>query len=113
MNLRCVLCRAQFAGTPEEQVALFNAHPCNKVEQLRRAEIAAARKRHPSARQHTMNVDSSTISTIVSIAALFVVLVAVNWLLGEGARHISVVAAITVAVTASFVWLVTQMSVES
>lgn len=112
MNLKCVLCRANFSGSPEQQVALYNAHPCNKVEQLRREQISAAQRRHPSARQHTNNFQSSTVTKTINIIFAITLLFAINWILDTGATHLAVIIAICFSIIAAFTFLAKEMLAE-
>lgn len=79
MILVCLRCEAEFAGYAEEQVALFNAHPCGAVEDIRREQIEAARRRHPTGR----NVDpipKPTRLQLVAVIAAVVALALANWI---------------------------------
>ena len=72
-TLECLKCGAEFDGTPEEQVAVFNWHPCEATRELRLRQLEDARRRHPTGRkaQSTTRRDALfVIGFVVLLAAL-------------------------------------------
>lgn len=87
-QLVCALCFTEFAGTAEEQVALFNAHPCESMQQQWVDEFNAAKTRHPAGTylQHYERKTETAKAAAILIACI-VSLAAANWLVEAIAQH--------------------------
>ena len=73
-TLECLRCGAEFDGTPEEQVAVFNWHSCQATSELRRQQIEDARRRHPTGRK----VETASRREMLFVIGFIVLLAVLN-----------------------------------
>lgn len=99
--IECLQCGSEFDGDPESQIELFKLHDCQTARRMRRQEIAASMRRHPTGLPATK--PKSNAATMMIAIGVIAFLAIANWVVETIADNGFVVAVLIIAIFTSLV----------
>jgi hypothetical protein len=100
-TIECLQCGSEFDGDPESQIELFKLHDCQTARRMRRQEIAASMRRHPTGR--SMPKQKSNAATMMVAIGVIAFLAIANWIVETIADNGFVVALLLIAIFTSLI----------
>lgn len=102
-TIECLQCGSEFDGDPESQIELFKLHDCQTARRMRRQEIAASMRRHPTGRPMPKSKPKSNATTMMVAIGVIAFLAIANWVVETIADNGFVVALLIIAIFTSLI----------